>query len=271
MPLSLRALALVLLVGSVARAAPTKGECAAAHQEAQRLRQERSLRAARQRLLVCSREPCPAVVQAECVPWLADVERAMPSVVFEARLPDGSDASDTRVRVDGALVQERLDGRAIDLDPGEHVVRFERADRAPVERRVVVAEGEKARVLRLDLLPPPPAPVPAPAPLPAPAPPETAPMPWTFYALGGAGLIAFGGFAIFGLAGLRGERDLEDCSPNCAASRIDAVRRDYVVADVFLAASVVAVSAAAIVALTRPSSPPPRAAYLPSFARSMLK
>jgi hypothetical protein len=168
------------------------------------------------------------------------------------------------VSVDGVLAAERLDGRPIELDPGEHVVRFERPSSAAIERRIVVAEGEKARVVRVDIAP-------APVPVPAPAPEQPRPMPWTFYVLGGVGLLSLGGFAAFGLAGLHGEQGLEDCSPNCSSARIDAVRQDYIVADVFLAVSVVALGAATIVALTRPSPGPARAAYFPSFERSMLK
>jgi hypothetical protein len=256
------------VLAAIALLAATKLECSAAHQDAQRLRKEHHLRAAHEKLLVCARDPCPAVVQSECVPWLAEVERAMPTVVFEARMPDGSDVPGMRVSVDGVLAADRLDGRPVEIDPGEHVVRFDRPSGAPIERRIVVSEGEKARIVRIDV--PVPAPVPTPVPVPVPEEPKAAPMPWTFYALGGAGLVSLGAFAVFGLSGLNGERGLDDCSPTCSASRIDSVRRDYIVADVFLAVGVIALGAATVVALTRPASSP-RAAYLPSFERSMLK
>ena len=36
--------------------------------------------------------------------------------------------------IDGEVVAERLDGRAVAIDPGEHVFRFERAGMVPAER-----------------------------------------------------------------------------------------------------------------------------------------
>jgi hypothetical protein len=256
----------MLLVASTAGASPTKSECAAAHLDAQGLRRDGRLRAAREKLLVCANEACPKVVTAECVPWLAEVEGALPSVVFEARMPDGTDGVEVAVSVDGARIADRLDGHAVSLDPGDHVVRFDPGSGArAVERHVVVAEGEKARVVRVDLPP-----LEAAPPPPPPKEPSAPAIPWTAWVLGGTGAIALGAFGTFALTGVSAEHDLRDCSPACPPSRIDPVHRDYVTADIFLGVGLVALAAAAVFVITAPSATP-TSRHVPSFDRSMLK
>jgi hypothetical protein len=251
---AMTALAIVATVptAATARAAPpTKLECAAAHGDAQRLRSDGDLRAAREKLLTCSREPCPKVVIDECVPWLAEVEHAMPSVVLQARTADGDDASDVSVSLDGRRIATRLDGRAIDVNPGEHILRFEPSSGAVVERRVLVAEGEKDRIVRVEVGAIASVLAPASSP-PAMAHPGGGARSWTpVIVAGGIGGIALGGFTFFALTGVANEGRLDDCKPLCSASRIDAVRRDYIAADVFLGVAVVALGAAAYLALSR--------------------
>ena len=57
----------------------------------------------------------------------ADVERRLPSIVVRAT--DGHhDVVDGKVYLDKELVQDRVDGRRIELDPGPHIIRVVRAD-----------------------------------------------------------------------------------------------------------------------------------------------
>ena len=241
MPLRPSIFLAIMLLSGVASAAPTKEECVNAHGNAQTERSAGRLRAARAELLVCASAACPGPVTNECVPWLAEVERATPTAVFEAREPDGSDAVDVTVLVDGEKVTDRLDGRAVPLDPGAHLVRFV-THRAQVERRVVLGEAEKARLVRVDL----PAPV-----LPPPAAKRAATWPiWLFGGVSVASLATFGGFA---LGGLSGEHDLDRCSPRCPPSRTDPVHRDYVVADVFLGIGIAAAAATSLPCAARTS------------------
>jgi hypothetical protein len=241
------AISVALFAPRVAEAAPpTKNECAAAHVEAQKLRNAGNLLEARTKLLVCSNAACPDAFVAECVPWLTEIEHALPSLVFEARLPDGSDAIDVRVTVDGAPAADKLDGRTFAVNPGDHIIRFiPRAGAPAVERHVVAAEGEKARVVRVELSSAPEGGPPARPPSPEPTRSTTLPA----YVVAGAGVVALGGFAYFALTGLSAEHDLRDCSPSCPPSRVDPVRRDYVAADVFLGVGVAALVVAAILVL----------------------
>ncbi len=259
---------------------PTKAECVSAHGEAQRLRRAGQLRETRVQLLTCASPSCPEPVTAECVPWLADVERALPTVVFEARLPDGGDAIDVTVLVDGEKVEDKLDGRAIAVNPGAHAIRFVlAAGAATTERRVVVAEGEKTRVIRVDL-PSAALLAPVPAPVADGSSGGSHGPHWSTYVLGGASLVSFGGFALFGLKGNSDAHDEGDaCKPNCAPSKLDQARHDYVAANVFLGVGIAGAAAAIIVGLTtglhsHASAAPPATAtnaQVPSFDRSMLK
>jgi hypothetical protein len=181
-PPTLRAAAAALVVTYAAplladpTSPPTKLECNDAHTQAQPLRRAGQLRAARRELRTCAAPACPVIVRDECAQWLDEVGRAIPTLVLEARDQDGNDRSDVRVTLDGQPLLERLDGNAIEVDPGEHDLVFEAEGVAPVARHVVIAAGEKERheratleVPRSVIVPPPPA---APLPVePPPAPP----------------------------------------------------------------------------------------------------
>jgi hypothetical protein len=242
---------------------PTKAECVSAHGEAQRLRRAGQLRETRAQLLVCANPSCPEPVTAECIPWLADVERALPTVVFEARLADGGDAIDVTVFVDGEKVEDKLDGRATAVNPGAHAIRFVPASgAATVERRVVVAEGEKTRVIRVDL---PSAALLAPVPPPVVTESSHGPH-WMTYVLGGVSVASLGGYAAFGLKGNAERNDLdpggsEHCKPSCNATQTAATRNDYTAANVFLGVGIATAAAAIVVGLvtglrSHPAPPP---------------
>ena len=75
--------------------------------------------------------------------------------------------------VDGQVVEERLDGKAVPIDPGEHVVRFETAGANPgQEAELLVTQGEKNRKVVASFLPPKVAPPPTPVPTTEPAKPQ---------------------------------------------------------------------------------------------------
>jgi hypothetical protein len=147
----LLALAAVILTRAPAVRADEKHECVAAFEEAQQLRMDGKLRAARERLLVCSNERCPALLREDCTKWTSEVIAAMPTVVLGARDPQGRDVASARVRVDGALLAERLDGRPVTLDPGSHTFRFEVAGSPPVEQQALIRVGEKNREITVTI------------------------------------------------------------------------------------------------------------------------
>lgn len=143
-------LATLLLVGLGAAgpaAADSKESCVEAHSRGQDERQQGHLSVARKLFLQCAQSTCPQVVQAECAQFVDDLNRVQPTITFVARDADGNDLPDTTVEVDGTVIATRLDdGRAYDVDPGKHVVRFTHAGRSH-DLPIVVGTGEKGRTV----------------------------------------------------------------------------------------------------------------------------
>jgi len=134
---------------------PTKDECIAANEEAQSLQRSGHLRGARDRLRLCTSHACPGAVREDCAARIHDVEEALPSVVLAARDAAGADLVEVRVTLDGEPLASTLDGKAIDVDPGEHAFGFVAPDGARVDERVVVREGERRRVVEARFASPP--------------------------------------------------------------------------------------------------------------------
>jgi hypothetical protein len=98
---------------------------------------------------VCAGPACPSTVRNDCVQRLDELERAQPTMVFDARDVYGVDIVDVHVLVDGQELAERLTGLALAVDPGEHTFEFVTPGWLPVSRRFVVREGEKSRAERV--------------------------------------------------------------------------------------------------------------------------
>ena len=93
---------------------------------------------ARTSLSTCSASTCPAAVGNFCRQRLAEVVHEIPSIVFAAKDGRGHDLAAVKVSIDGAVFADHLDGTPIELDPGEHVFRFEYAGEEPVVERYVL-------------------------------------------------------------------------------------------------------------------------------------
>jgi hypothetical protein len=144
-------LVLVMLTSATALAAPpTKGECIAANEAVQYLREGHKLREAREKLLLCVSDSCPRPVREDCAQRLEEVAAATPSIVFDVKDLAGNDVGGVKVTMDGQPLTGSA-GAAVELDPGEHTFVFEAAGLAQVEKKFVVVEGVKGRreVIRL--------------------------------------------------------------------------------------------------------------------------
>ena len=229
-------------------AAPTLDACIEAHEQAQIHRKNGALLLARERLMTCSRDACPDIARVDCGRWLGEIRQEIPSVVLGARNPDGTDAVDVSVRLDGSPLTNRLDGAAVEMDPGVHVLRLEAAGALPKEQRFVLRVGERNRsiMVALEALP-----KSAPAPVP-----EASSLSPAAYVLAGVGVLGLAGFGYFGLTGLSKESDLEACKPNCATDDVDAVRTRYLAADISLAVGLVGLGGASYLYFTRSGDPP---------------
>jgi len=229
-----------------------KKECAAAAEKAQRKRNEGKLREARDDLVTCSRAACPAVIRRDCEPWLSDLEGRLPTVVIRAKDGSGRDVVDVRVTIDGAVASESLDGKAIPIDPGVHVFKYERKGSATIEDKIVVREGEKSRGLDVTFDPEPAARAPRDGRIAPPAPSGGSIVPGAI--VGGIGVLALGSFAYF-YASAKGDIDAlkADCAPRCASSRVDPIDKKILIADVSLGAGAVALGVAAYLVFSRPA------------------
>jgi hypothetical protein len=258
-------------LGPLDALAQRKDTCVDAHAEAQELRRRGQLRAARERLDVCAREKCPALVRKDCGAWLPEVEAATPSLILEVRDAAGRDTSEVEVLVDGERVAERLDGRAIEVDPGDHVVVVRAADGKLIEQRVSVREGERMRRVTASFEPPappkaPPLRVPPPATAADRSPPRGGVSPWA-WVLGGVAVVGAGGFVTFAALGRAKQDELDDCRPTCVLDDVDLMRRDYLVADISLGVGVLAAAGALYLILA--ASPPAKTSLRPASAQQV--
>lgn len=227
----------VLGVAAAANAAPPqRAECFDAYEQGQRHRKARELGAARKSFISCSNDVCPASIKSECARWAGEVETDIPTVILSARRAGGRDLADVRVTLDGAELTRSLDGRALEIDPGEHVFRFE-AEGQSVQQTWVIREREKGRVLALVFDEPDTSELTRPSA-------GRSPLPWIF---GGVGLVALGSFTYFGLHGRSQQSSLDDrgCKPRCPQDDVDDLERSYLVANVSLGVSLLALGGAA--------------------------
>lgn len=260
----------LLLAAATAHADPTKDQCVASYDAAQKLKLAGKLVAAQKELRTCASAACPAIVTQDCSAWLRDVETITPTVIFAARDDAGQDVTDVTVTVDGAVVQTTLDGKALSIDPGPHVVRLSRGEKS-VEQKVLIAEGEKGRVVRVTL----PASTnvatsTAPA-TPGDVAPSKRTIPATSWVLGGVGVAAIGVGTVLAISGNRQLHDLRTtCAPDCAQSDVDATRTKLRIGDAAFAVGILSIGAAIAVYALTPSEkvtpPPVGVAVLPGGA-----
>ncbi len=227
----------------------TKQACVSAYDETQNARQKGSLRLAREKALACSQEGCPAIVKKDCAQWLGEIDGALPTVSFAVKDGAGQDTTAARVLLDGQILAEKVSASAVQVDPGERTFRVELDGKPPIERKVVIREGEKGRVLEFSF---------------ADAKPQTTEppggdvskgsggIPVASWVLGGVGVVGLGLFATFGAIGLSEKSDAEDpaggCAPNCTDDEVSSIRGKFLVADISLGVGVAALGAAVIVA-----------------------
>jgi hypothetical protein len=172
----------------------------------------------------CADPACPVEVRTECSLRIQKMDAAMPTIVLGAADEHGNDLILVHVTLDSVPLVDTLDGKALALDPGSHLLRFEAEGKAPVEKTVVLREGEKDRRVTVALAPEgyvPQAPLP---PLPV-----TPPSTWnqrktTAVAAGAVGLVGVivgsvtGGLAISSWSTAKNECTAVSCPPSTRPS-----------------------------------------------------
>jgi hypothetical protein len=222
--------------------------CIAAHVEAQRLRRDSKLRAAKAALVRCSDPTCPHVIADECTQLFDDTAKAIPTLVFSAQDADGHDVADARVTEADAVVMARLDGKEIEVDPGEHHYVFERVGAAPVVRTIVVKEGERLRRVTVKL-----------GDGASPEGSATRELGPAFWIVGTVGLVGVTTFGALATAGLLEKNGLDDegCAPRCDRGDVDRVRGLFLGADIALGVGLAGLGIAPILYFTSPAGPRP--------------
>jgi hypothetical protein len=136
-------LAAAALLGANSASAQTGEACNAASERAGALQAQRHFLDARQALVTCAAATCPDVIRSSCLSRLDEVNRALPSIVFDIKDNKGRDVATAQLKVDG--IPQANPAAAITLDPGDHEFRFEEPGQEPVVRHFVLRESEQNR------------------------------------------------------------------------------------------------------------------------------
>jgi hypothetical protein len=236
---------------------PGVAQCIAASDKGLDLRRHGKLIDARGVTAQCAVPACGDAISHVCQMRVADIQAALPSIVFSPKDETGKDLVGAQVKVDGAAQSEPLDGRPLAVDPGPHTFLFEAPGRPSVSREFILIEGMKDRNERIDLER------------------EGAPLVATHgdgdgqrtagWLVGGAGVLAVGVGALFGLfATSKYSEQKSDCSPApeaCtnwagASSAHSAVTRDGAISDAAFAAGGAALVTGLVLVLTAPGGAP---------------
>jgi len=243
------ALGLVLSTSAAMAKKPSVAvQCAQTAEEGQRSRAQGALRSARDSFQSCARKGCPRAVQADCARWMEEVTESQPTVVIHAYGKDKAEIENAHVSVDDNDVV--VNGMALSLDPGAHVIKLH-TDDGTAEQRVVLAEGEKNRVVSLSL-----APKETPPPPPPPPAEKSAPIPILTYALGGAAVVTFGtGAVLWGVGASDHSALAASCAPGgtCSRGAVSSAKTELVVGDVLAVTSLALAAGAVYFFLTRKS------------------
>jgi hypothetical protein len=258
----------------------TKDQCVEANAKAQDLRRDGKLMAAADQLRLCSVPSCPAMVRDDCTVRLNDVMRVQPSMVFDVKDATGADLIAVRVSMDGQLLADHLDGKPLRVDPGARTFRFEAAGKPPVEKRLLVKEGEAGREEHIVIDGAATGPLPGtPSPTPDEAPTSSGLGTQRLIGLtvGGVGVVGIGLGAVFGLLASSAWSDAKaacngdpgHCTGNQTAANADhsTTETDAAVSTIGFVAGGVLVAAGAVLFFTghrREGSPPPSVSVAPS-------
>lgn len=204
-------------------------QCLSSFGQGQVAERRAKLKTARQHFAQCIDAECPSTVRNECGLLYQDVVRRIPSIVLACRDVSASLLKRGSIKIDGEVVKS--DGKALEVDPGEHV--FELAGTRPETFRRTVLEGQRTQAIQFACTDPP------------------APRPVALIAtLAGVGVLGLAGFGVFGLDGRSRQDDLETCKGNCDGGAVDDTFYRYLAADISLGVGVVALGVASVLWFT---------------------
>lgn len=229
--------------------------CLAAHLNGQELRQSSKLLESREQFRMCARQECPGAIARDCVEWLGQYERRIPSITVRVTA-DGSGRSDARVLLDGVVI-DNLKGKAFELNPGAHVIRVELPPFEAFETSVLVSEGDQFRVVEAAFASPQ---RPSLSSQPSPeAPPPVVmerPVPTLSYVFGAVTLAAAANGAGWALSSWSLRQELEKaCAPGCKPESVEVLKQRATIADISWGVSVASLIATVTFYALRPEVP----------------
>ncbi len=207
---------------------------------------------------MCARDVCPATIKKDCSDWLSQSEASLPSVVLGAKDSHGQDLAAAKVTIDGQPSDEKLEGKAMFVDPGPHTFRFEIPGEKPIDQQIVVREARRiassrcrgkkprrsSRRFREALRPPP-------------AEPEEKKSKVPAIIVGGIGIAALGVGAVFAIVGTGDYNDLKNgCgqTKSCTDSDVQPVKTKILIADIAFGVGIVAIGTAVVLYITESGS-----------------
>jgi hypothetical protein len=151
-------------------------------------------------------------------------------------------------------MQSKLDGNAVQVDPGTHTFRFEPAQGTAGEQQVLVLEGEKTRVITFTMTGPTAGAGGGSTVEPPPEQPSSGSGQKTLaFVVGGVGVAALAGGIIFGAMGssqASSDKNPGGCAPNCSDDEVSSIKTKLLVSDILIPVGIVGVGAAVVLYLT---------------------
>jgi len=231
-------------------------DCAAAYESAQTERQAGHFRAASNQAMLCSQSTCNQAIVRECISLFESIQAEMPSMVFSARRADGGELTSVRVEMDGQPLLDRLDGKALALDPGSHTFKFITDGFDPKEISHTARVGDRNRLIEVVFGELPPV-AGTTGPGAQTAPPAAKPergIPVASYVLAGVGAVALGTFGYLRVSGVQDYNELNQrCSPECDPADVDPIRSKFTYSYVALGVGAAALTAATVVYFAVPA------------------
>lgn len=235
----------LLCISHAENAVADNAECGAAYVSAQQLMRKGELRAARRQLIVCAKD-CLPEVQRDCTTWLTEVGSSIPTLVVVALDAQGHELTEVAVEINAEQRATRLDGRALDVDPGKRQLTLRRGA-VSKQLTLTVLQGEKNR--RVEVHFPEVNQASAAAPTPNPPPATAGPtrlkaddsaraesLPALAWIAAGVGAVGLVGAGYFWLSAERLRQDLLDrgCAPTCPSDDRASIKGRRVAGDVLL-------------------------------------
>ncbi len=191
--------------------ADDKTDCLTAADKGQRARKDRLFTEARTQFLTCARPICPQIVRQDCMTWQGELTKILPSITLAIRDAEDHDVIEAKIFLDAKPFADKVDGKAVFLDPGEHVFRIEAEGFEPSEIRVIAREGEQNRAVDIKIqkksvTPPPPDVKPDPPVAPTTGGGHTV-GPWIVVGVGAAGVVAGSVMYVLGSSSFPSECD----------------------------------------------------------------